>query len=133
MITLYYRILSWIWRLRNGSIGKRNVKRIGKLQPLEAITFKIGHKVLTIEGIGIITNIDIDELDETPRYITAVKGGTMHLRIKAIDLLQFFVYHYDLNIYIPLSFSDYGKINHNNKNIEYRITKRGFAKLIKKT
>ena len=46
--------------------------------------------------------------------------------------MQFFIYHDTLKIYIPVSFSDYTKIRKGNKNelVNYRVTRRGFAKII---
>lgn len=134
MITLYYRLLSWIWKLRNGSIERKNAEKIkiGRLQPLEAMYFKRGNRVLTTTGIGTITELDRDDLNNIPIYIVSVRGGSEYARFKEVDLMQFFIYHDKLKIYIPLSFSNYTTVKRWRKNaiVQYRITKRGFAKLI---
>ena len=103
--------------------------RIGKLQPLEAINFKSGNKVLTIKGIGTIIDFDLD-IDEIPVYIISIGNGSFHIREYGRNILQFFIYHERLKIYIPVSFSDYNIIKKNNMPVKYRITKRGFAKII---
>lgn len=96
--------------------------------------FKKGHNVLLTEGKGTIVSIDDHQtLPNVAEYVISIKNnvdGHKYLRKMETDLLQFMVFNGHKNRFIPLSFSDYDYIVENNQVILYRLTKRGFAKLI---
>ena len=117
-------------RIRNGSIDKDDVKiYIGNLIMDEPIALKHGHRVLTPKGIGTIHNMNMTLNDEL-EYIIELKHGLCHIRSKLTDLFQFYVHNEDEKRMIPLSFSDYDYVVETNQSIVYRITKRGYAKLM---
>ena len=122
-----------IYRIRKQLSGYEEPKSVntylGKILPAEATTFKPGQKVLTTKGMGTIVSPN-ERLGGDIEYIVSLRGGKMHLRILPDDLMQFVVFNDDKKKYISLSFSDYDYIVENNQAIIYRITKRGFAKLV---
>jgi len=129
-MTILRTIINWIRNLKNGYNEKKSVKiYLGKILPVEAISFKPGQRILTSEGIGTIVGQNITLNNET-EYIISLKKGNSFKRSKADELMQFAVYNDDKKLFIRLSFSDYEYIVENNQAIIYRITNRNFAKMV---
>jgi len=122
-------------KFKNTSTEKENEKTyFGEVVPMFVMSsLTQGQKVLTIEDhyIGVITGTCYDDIDDKKIYIVSVKRGTEHLRLKTTEIAQWFIYHPQTTAYLPLSFSDYDYIAEHNQVIIYRVTKRGYAKLVK--
>ena len=126
-----------IRKLRNISTEKKSVKTYyGKLCVTTALQLVPGNKVLTVNGIGTITSTDYDDLNKETIYIVSTRRGTLYRRFTGIQLAQYVVIHHkwvrgiNTEIHLPLSFSDYDYILEQDQLIIYRITKRGYAKLV---
>jgi hypothetical protein len=120
-------------KLRNISTEKKSVETYyGKLKVISARRLVLGQKVLTYRGIGTITNMDWDDINNEPIFIVSVRRGSLHERLKENQLAQYIVPHYKNGHWkeLFLSFSDYDYILERDQLIIYRITKRGYAKLV---
>lgn len=117
-------------KTNNGSTEQKNVKAyLGRISMHKANMFKIGQRVLTVKGIGTIIDSDRGEI------ITSLRGkdGMSHQlkrRDKKENLTQYYIYNRELQKMFPLSFCDYDYILPQGQPVVYRITNRGFAKLI---
>jgi len=113
-------------RTNNFSTEKENEKHyLGRISVHNANMFKNGHRVVTVAGIGtIIRSIKNDEV------ITSLRRNQMRRQDKKENLLQYYVFNEKLKRMLPLNFGDYDYVLEGNQPIIYRITNRGFAKII---
>jgi len=116
----------------NGLPEKENERvYLGRISVHNANMFKDGQRVITVAGIGTIVEKDRGEI------ITSLRGkdGTnnkLRRRDKKENLFQYYIFNETLKKMLPLNFSDYNYILLESQPVLYRITNRGFAKIIQR-
>ncbi len=110
----------------NGLPEKENeIVYLGRISMHNANMFKNGQRVFTVAGIGTIIRTTI-----TGEVITALRRNQMKRQDKKENLLQYYVYNEKLKKMLPLNFGDYDYVLEDSQPIVYRITNRGFAKIL---
>lgn len=112
---------------KNGLTEKENVKAyLGSITIRGATRLAKGQRVLTVAGVGTI----LGPINNNTELIVSINSNYRRHEKKE-NLLQYYVYNQAKMRYLPLSFADYIYVLEEGQSVVYRITNRGFAKLLK--
>ena len=112
-------------------IPSNKVEFSGKVLLVSPISIKLNSTVITPDGIGEVRVLYRVNGNLQKAEVYLYRGYIKSFR--ALDLLQYVVYHQQTKQFILLSPIDYTYIYRENQPVEYRVTSKLYAHLTKKS
>ena len=117
--------LKRLWQIR---VSPKTLE--GKISLFSSKQLKVGKTIVTKYGHGRITIID--ENHNKNSWLTIRLSGNQYKSIKERNTYIYVLYNAKQNKFVPLSGPFYNYIEHIGQIVQYKITSKGFARLLPK-